>query len=243
MRFAQALPLGLARGLIAADPTAGLSRPHAGGKPRERVLSDAELALVWKASESLDYPFEGVVKMLILTGQRRSEISDGRWSEIDASAKLWRLPSERVKNKRGHEVPLSPQALALFEALPRIGGSPLLFTTNGKTPVSGFSRTKHNLDAAIAELNGAPIPPFVIHDIRRSVASGMAAIGVDLVVIERVLNHVSGSFAGIVSVYQHHKFEPEMRRALERWGAHIERLVAGEPENNVLPLRRRDGEA
>jgi integrase len=230
------------RGIIDRNPCEGLSLPSV-EKPRDRVLNDDELALVWMAAERLDYPFGPIVHLLILTGQRKSEIAEGRWSEVDLDAALWSLPASRVKNKRPHAVPLSPHATAIVHTLPRIDDSDLLFTTTGKTAVSGFSRVKESLDKAIAELNGGePIAPWTYHDLRRSCASGLARIGVDLVVIERTLNHVSGSFAGVVEIYQRHKFETEMRDALERWGRHVERLAAGSAEpNNVLELAKARG--
>ncbi|MBG0797175.1 tyrosine-type recombinase/integrase [Methylocystis sp. L43] len=226
------------RRLIRENPLAGIDKPTK-GKARDRVLSDAELALVWRASDRLGYPFAQIFQLLILTGQRKSEIADAPWSEIDLNARAWRLPAERVKNKRPHIIPLSAQALAVIGEIPRIDESLLVFTTTKTTPASGFSRAKRSLDAAIASENGGePIPPWTIHDIRRSVASGMARCGVDLHVVERTLNHVSGSFGGVVGVYQHHKFEREVRLALDRWGAHVESIVTGRPIRNVVELPR-----
>jgi integrase len=224
----------MSRGLIDRNPCDGIDRP-AQEKSRDRVLDDNELALVWRGAEKIGWPFEQIVKLLILTGARRGEISDGRWGEVDIESKCWSLPPDRVKNKRPHVIPLSPQALATIEKLPRLAGSKAyLFTTTSQTSVSGFSRMKRNLDEAIAELNGGqPLADWTLHDLRRSVASGLAKIGIDLVVIERTLNHVSGSFGGIVSVYQHHQFEPEKRAALERWAEHVERIVEGTTTHNV----------
>ena len=215
----------LARGVIAANPCEGMTRP-AQEKPRDRVPDDSELALIWKASETLGWPFCPIVRLLILTGQRRSEIADGRWAEIDFDAKVWRLASERTKNKREHTIPLSPQALAILNGLPRMAGGDLLFSTTGETSVSGFSRMKRRLDATIAALNGgAQIAAWTIHDIRRGVVSSLASIDVQLPVIERIVNHISGSFGGVAGIYQRHQFEPEKRAALERWANHIERIV------------------
>ncbi len=225
------------RGIIDRNPCEGLSLPSV-EKSRDRVLSDDELALLWKAAEGLGYPFGPIVQLLVLTGQRKSEIAEGLWSEIDLDAALWSLPAARVKNKRPHAVPLSPQATAILRTLPQIESCDLIFSTTGETASSGFSRAKASLDKAITKANGGePIAPWTYHDIRRSVASGLARIGVDLVVIERTLNHISGSFAGIVETYQRHKFEAQMRDALERWARHVERVVAGAPaKGNVVEL-------
>ena len=160
-----------------------------------------------------------------------------RWAEVDLTARVWTLPAARSKNHRAHEVPLSPQALAILEGLPRIEGERgFVFTTNGNTPVSGFSKARARLGAALPDA-----PPFVLHDLRRSCATGMAKLGVDLHVIERCLNHVSGSFGGIVGVYQKHKFEDGMRRAFDAWGAHIER--ARDRRRGGKHRRTRSGEA
>jgi integrase len=127
--------------------------------------------------------------------------------------------------------------MTILETLPRVG-STYVFTTNGATSVSGFSRGKARLDAALKAANdGAAIEPWTLHDIRRSVASGLAGVGVNLPVIERLLNHVSGSFAGIVGVYQRHDFADATRDAMTRWGRHIEALAAGEAASNVVTLR------
>jgi integrase len=227
----------MSRGIIERNPCDGLDRP-AQEKSRDRVLDDRELGLIWRAAESVGWPFSPIMKLLILTGQRKSEICEGRWDEIDLAAKVWSLPPERVKNKRAHSIPLSTQAAEILVSLPRIGASDIMFTTTGETPVSGFSRAKRNLDAAIAALNGGePLSDWTFHDIRRSVASGLARLGVALHVVEKILNHQSGSFAGIVGVYQRHSFAEEMCAALTRWANHIERVVTGSGEVKVIKLK------
>jgi len=221
--------------------------------PRDRVLDDRELRLVWRAADTLGWPFDAIVRLLVLTGQRRGEVVGMAWTELDLEKKLWSLPALRTKNKRAHVLPLSLLAVDILSALPRIeNGGGLVFPagvvrrttrSQGPVPVSGFSVPKRRLDRALAELAKAEgLPPFVqwgFHDLRRSCASGMAKLGVDLHVVERCLNHVSGTFGGIVSVYQKHKFEDGMRRAMDAWSAHVEWLVAGAMENNVLELRAR----
>jgi integrase len=147
-----------------------------------------------------------------------NEIGRMTWQEIDFDRKLWTLPAERAKNGRALTLPLSNQALTILEAQPR-GESDFVFAIDG-TPVANWSRIKQRLD----ELAG--LPPFVIHDLRRSVVTGLARIGVDLPVIERIVNHASGSFRGIVSTYQKYSFEPEMRKALDHWGLYVENLPA-----------------
>jgi integrase len=214
----------LSRGLIERSPCEGIDKPSSETK-RDRVLDDRELALVWRACDVIGFPFGPMTQLLILTGQRRGEVAGMAYSELDLEGALWTLPAERVKNKRQHKVPLSPQALALLSNMPRIVGYPFVFSTTGETAASGFSNAKEHLDRVLATLNPQPLEPWTMHDIRRSLASGMARLGVQLHVIERCLNHVSGSFAGIVAVYQRHEFSGEMRAALDAWAAHIGEIV------------------
>src|SRR5262249_20860379 len=155
---------------------------------RERVHSDAELREIWRAADTEGYPFGPVIQLLLLTGARREEGAGMRWSELAADFSLWTSRAERVKNKPGKEIRWSAPARALWAELPRI--SEFVFTTTGSTPVSGFARAKHRLDGAISP----PLPPWVLHDLRRSLASGMAALGVQMPVVEKILNHVGGSF-------------------------------------------------
>jgi integrase len=206
--------------LIAASPCVGLRPPAGKETPRDRVLSDDELRQVWRAVEKLGPPFGAAVQLLILTGQRRNEVAHMQWGELDVERRLWTLPRERVKNNRRHEVPLSPQAAAIIERAPRISDK-FVFSLNGTEPIKGFGSAKDYVDV----LMPAETAPWVFHDLRRTAASGMARLGVSLAVIEKVLNHVGGSFAGIVGVYQRHEFAQEKREALEKWADHVERLV------------------
>ena len=144
-------------------------------------------------------------------------------------------------------MPLSIPVLAILEDLPRISGAGYVFTTTGKTPVSGFSKAKDALDArmlAILKEDGerAGLPPWRLHDVRRTVASGMARLGINLPTIEKILNHTSGSFGGIVGVYQRHEFSDEKRQALEAWGRFVADLVDGQPASKVVTLHRKQAE-
>jgi len=224
----------VARDIIAASPCAGVKPPTV-ERARDRVLSDDELKLVWQAADKVGYPFGPLVQLLTLTGQRRDEVARLRWEEIDFDKRLWTLPRERTKADRPHEVPLSDGVLDVLQAVPRVAGSPfVLATNNGASPVSGYSSGKHRLDALLP----ADMLPWRLHDLRRTCASGLARLGINLPVIEKVLNHISGSFAGIVGVYQRHNFADEKRQALEAWGRHLDMLITGKPAK-VLSLRRR----
>jgi integrase len=183
---------------------------------------DHELALIWRAADATDYPFGPFTKLLMLTGQRREEIAGMRWSELDPDLTTWTLPRERTKNAEPHQVPIVPWARTILAGLPRMVGSDLVFTTTGRTSISGFSRAKTTLDAAVTKLNGGvPIAPWRIHDLRRTMATGMARLGVQLPVVEKLLNHISGSFAGVAGIYQRHDFADEKRQALEAWAQHL----------------------
>lgn len=226
----------VSRGIIERNPIDGVEKPSK-EKKRERVLDDKELAAVWRAAESVGGPFSDIIRLLILTGQRKGEIVEATWPEVDFEARLLRLAGDRVKNGRAHNVPLSARALAVFEGAPRIAGEAgFVFTTNGKNPVSGFSKWKARLDSEIKKETGAALPEWTIHDLRRSTASGLQRSGIPLEVIERILNHVSGSFAGIVEIYQRHKFENEMRAALDGWARHVDRVLTGDVNANVIEL-------
>ena len=205
------------RGIIAANPAADLPKPGAETK-RDRVLTDEELVKVWRAAEDLGWPFGHAVQLLILTGARREEIGGLKWAEVGVTE--IQLEGERTKNGEPHTIPFSTATTAVLETVPHIGHSEFVFTTNGKTPISGWSRAKRQLDQ-LADIT----TPWRIHDLRRTVATGLQKLGVILQVIEAVLGHVSGSRAGVVGVYQRHSFDAEKAAALEAWGAHVTGLV------------------
>lgn len=223
--------------LVETIPFAALSAP---AKPASRdvILSDAELAIVWRASRKVDYPFGPAFRLLLLTGQRRSEVFGMRWEELDRKAATWTIPADRAKNAQAHSVPLSDLAIAEISALlarpgrdaptawPKHG---LIFTTNNRTPASGFSKAKLRLDTAAAEIAkeaAIGMPEWRLHDLRRTVATGMQKLGVRLEVTEAVLNHISGSKAGVVGIYQRHDFADEKREALDLWAGHVAKLIA-----------------
>jgi len=220
------------RGSLPANPWAATPRPAA-ERARERVLSDAELADLWRISATLPHPWFGFLRLLILTGQRRGEVAALAWAELDLAAAEWRLPAVRAKNHRAHTVPLSPAALAVLAEVPRVAGQSLVFGNARGTPPSGFGRLTDRLEAAMQEAAaeaGRSCPPWTLHDLRRTVATGLQRLGVRLEVTEALLNHVSGSRSGIVGVYQRHGWEPEKRAALEAWAGHVLRCAEAMPQ-------------
>jgi integrase len=218
------------RGAIDVDPTATLP-----GSPqsteRDRVLADGELVALWRALEEEPDPFARAIRLMILTGARRGEVMAMTWAELDKSRTVWTLPAARSKNKLSHQVPLSQQARDL---LPPPAGSYVFSTDGGRTFVQGFGKLKYRLDARLKFAE-----PWRFHDIRRTVVTGMAEIGIQPHIIEAVVNHVSGHKGGIAGVYNKAEYAEPKRIALERWAAHVEAVVSGVKIDNVTPLAPR----
>ena len=206
-------------------------------KARERVLNNAELKALWTVLEGEGLPWGPSVKLLILTGQRRDEVFSADRAEFDLQARLWTIPADRAKNGKAQLVPLSPAAVELLEGVPEIEGSDKLFPSrsNLKNGASGFSKALARMTAAMERELG-PIERFTLHDLRRTLATGLQRLGVRLEVTEAVLNHVAGTRGGLVGVYQRHQFLDEKRHALEAWAAEVERIVTAKDRGNVVAI-------
>jgi integrase len=169
--------------LIGTNPVTGLKAP-APNVQRDRTLDDGEIRAFWLGCDQLGWPFGPLFKLLLLTAQRRDEVAEANWSEVDLAKGLWTLPGKRTKNGKAHVVHLAPAAVEILVRLPRIGSLGLLFTTNGDRPVSGFGRARERLTAKMTEARGnspiedSKVAPFTLHDLRRTAATGMAAIGI-----------------------------------------------------------------
>jgi integrase len=214
----------MSEGLVEANPVIGTNR-HGNDKARERVLTDDEIAHVWEEAGTDSYGT--IVRLLILTGQRREEIGSLKWSEIDFAARMIRLPAERVKNARAHDVPLSEPAIALLRAMRRRLDRDFVFGS-GANGFSGYSISKAVLDKRVAAANGSPLPSWHVHDLRRTCATGMAKIGVQPHIIEEVQNRASGYHKeGAAGIYNRYTYEPEKKAALDRWAEHVMPLVEG----------------
>lgn len=188
---------------------------------RERVLSDDELRLLWRATEDQSYPVRQFIRLLLLTGARRIEVAGMQFSEVAGSD--WTIPAERSKNKRAHKLPLSPAAMAEIASADRY--CRFVLTTTARSSISGFSTIKERVDARMARLANVEIPEWRFHDLRRTVASGMASLGTPPHVIERVLNHVSGEIKGVALTYNRYDYRLEMREALCKWADHLAKIV------------------
>ncbi len=241
------------RGDLERSPLEGFEVPPA-PTSRDRVLRDAELRLAWLAAEKLGYPFGPLYRLLIGTGQRREEVSGLSWKELHRDSTEWHLPAARSKNGIASVIPLSTPVIAELDRIAEVEKWPrrgLVFTTTGETPVSGYSRGKSRLDKqmlkmAREEAEEAKEDPaqveteaWQVHDLRRTLATGMQRLGVRFEVTEAILNHVSGSKSGVAGVYQRHDWREEKRDALDAWAAHVQRIVSGTDKTNVISLAGR----
>ena len=211
------------RDIITTPPTDRLRSPHPEVK-RDRVLSDVELRYLLRALNQEPSLFSPLIRLLLLTGQRRAEVAGMLWTELqdfDSDSALWEIPGHRTKNKHAHLVPLSPTLCRLISALPHVGD--LIFTTTGDTPMSGFGKAKARLDARIDTLrNGddlAPMAPWTLHDLRRTMVTVMnEKLGVSPHVVEAIVNHISGvAKAGVAGVYNRALYLEDRRQALNSW--------------------------
>jgi integrase len=227
---------------------------------RERVLNDDEIGEVWRAAGKAASPYGIIIRLLILTGQRLGEVARMNWNEISDDLATWALPGERTKNGVPHVVPLSAPARDLLRALLPEGdkeakrtlqdwhaSGALVLPGGAGTPFSGWSKAKARLDKGISDARvdaagsrtPSPLVPWTVHDVRRSVATGLQRLGVRLEVTEAVLNHISGSRGGVAGVYQRHDWAAEKRAALDAWAAHVTAVVEGQSaSDNVVVLAR-----
>jgi integrase len=235
----------LEQDLVAVSPCLGV-RPIVDEVERDRVLSDAELRLICAGCDSLGYPFGPLFQVLLLTGQRRGETAAMCWSEVDFDRKVWTIPADKAKSQRLHVVPLPPGVVERLKGMDRKDGVDLIFTTTGKTPVSGFSKAKAELDSLIladlrkqAEEHGddlaivRPLPEWRLHDLRRTMSTNLARLKVPRLHISKILNHADG---GVTAIYDRFAYADEKRQALEVWGRFVDSILTSQSAN-VVPLR------
>jgi integrase len=217
----------MGEGIAEQNPVIGSNKPSE-GPPRDRVLTDNELAAVWRASGDDDYG--AIVRLLVLTGCRREEIGSLRWAEIDSKERLIRLPAERVKNGRAFDMPLTDLAWSILQEQPVTGEHVFGPAATG---FSSWSRSKEGLDKRL----GDKVAPWRLHDVRRTCATRMADIGVMPHVIEAALNHQSGHKRGPAGVYNRSRYERDVHNALALWSDHVRALVVG-GKRKVVALHR-----
>ena len=205
------------RGVLETSPCAGVSAAIR-ERTRDRILDDAELNAVLRVAPQLGFPFGSIVMLLALTGQRRDEVTNLTWEEINEPESIWNIPSSRTKNGKPHIIHLSQPALSVIRQAPRLGA--LAFSVDGEHPFQNFGHAKARLDAA------ADVHDWVLHDLRRTVVSGMARLGVPPHIADKILNHQTGTISGVAAVYQRHEFLAERRDALDRWGNHVRLLLS-----------------
>jgi integrase len=234
--------------IIKASPSVGVFVPPA-SKARERVLTESEIIWFWKTTDELTEPFGAMFKLLLLTGCRLREIAKMRRADLSEDGETLTVPGARTKNRRPHVVPLAPLARDILTNIKQTSAE-YVFSTTGRTPVAGFSNIKERLDelmteeAAKDDVTWSPDEtPFVIHDLRRTVATMMQespprGLGIAPHIVEAILNHVSGHKAGVAGVYNKAAYLPEKRAALERWARFIDGLISGRKANVAL-LRQR----
>jgi integrase len=222
------------RGTVPSNPFAELPLPSAVNK-RDRVLSDEEAAAIWRAACEAPYPFGTIVRLLMLTGQRREEVAGMTWAELSEDLATWTIPATRTKNGTSHLVPLSQPASKILQVLRSDGPGDiqgahqraklaLVFPGERGTPFSGWSKAKSALDTA------SGVSGWWLHDLRRTLATGLQRLGVRLEATEAVLNHLSGSRAGVVGIYQRHDWAVEKRAALDAWSEHLLTAVEGQAD-------------
>ncbi|WP_425050756.1 tyrosine-type recombinase/integrase [Psychromarinibacter sp. S121] len=227
------------RDVIVASPAVGV-KPAAKETSRDRVLSDAEVRWFWRACEVEGQPWGTLGKVLLLTGQRLSEVAG--MSDAEITGETWHLAATRTKNGRAHDVPLSEAVRGVLAGMERMDGTAGLYhTSTGATPLSGFHKGRGHLAERMVEIAreevGEPvdIPHWTFHDLRRTAATGMARLGIPVRVTEAVLNHISGTGGGIVGVYQRHDYADEKRNALEAWARFAAETIEGQ-ESNVVRI-------
>jgi integrase len=190
---------------------------------RERVLTDDEIRALWPAFSRLGYPFGSVLQMALVCGQRRGEIAGMRWSEIGSNG--WSLPSARAKTKVGHLVPLSSLAREILDAVPHNGDDLVFVGRRAGKPLQGWSKAKARADRYCPDVHG-----WRIHDLRRAMATHMRGLGVDRLVVSKLLNHAE---AGMTKVYDRYSADPEKAAAMERWATRLREIIAGKDETVI----------
>jgi integrase len=247
---------------LETSPAKGLVAPVK-EEARDRALTNDEIRWFWSATDEIGWPFGPIARLLLLTAQRRDEVSKMSWSEIDLKKGVWTIPAARAKNSRAHEVHLSAGALAVLKSLPEPHRG-LVFSVTGEDAVSGFSRAKDRIDAAMIRLRRrelsqpesddelrrhleipkrkalpVEIPHWTLHDLRRTAVTKMAEdLKIAPHIVDKILNHASGTIRGVAAIYNRAQYLDERKAALEAWNNWILALTNPKKKTNVVGLRR-----
>jgi integrase len=216
----------MGEGLCDINPVIGTNDPEAGTTPRQCVLEDEAIKAIWDAC--LDDGFGKIVKLLLLTGCRRDEIGALRWDEVNLKTGMLIIHEGRVKNRHALRLPLPAAALDILGTIPRRDG-PCVFGNPGHG-FTGWSAAKTKLDARLADVL---LPDWRIHDLRRSMRTGLGRLGIPPHIAELAINHVK---KGVLADYDHYSYEPEIAKALVQWAEHVIAVVEGR-KSKVVPLR------
>ncbi len=220
------MPFGIGRAvgqdLIEVDPSSGVQKPLKNVPSRDRFLDNDEIVSFWAACEALGWPWGKVCQLMLLTGQRESEVGGMRWQELDPDKRTWSIPAKRTKNGKAHDVALSDLAFSIIDkGVPRFeapAGKDFLFSMRGHAAVTSFDHAKLKLNERMALKL-----PWRLHDLRRTCTTGLARLGIPPHVADKVLNHQSGVIKGVAAVYNRFQYLDERRAALQAWGGCIGR--------------------
>jgi integrase len=231
---------GVMRELVESNPCNLIKPSDFVGEmaPRQRVLTDSEIALIWQATKGevhngieSTYPAGPFARFLLLTAVRRNEVGRMTWSEVDLDNALWVIPAHRTKSNTLHEVPLSGMAVDLLRSLPRFAGNFIFSTTGGRVPIRAFGRFKDTIDERVTQLVPSGLPNWRLHDLRRTARTNLASLGVSPFIAELILGHTQ---TGVHAVYDVHRYQPQKREALELWASKLRTIVEPPPANVVV---------
>jgi integrase len=201
---------------------------------RQRVLTDGEIVAVWRATKKLGYPYQHLFQLLLLTGQRRTEVGEAHWSEFDFEARVWVIPEERFKSGSAHRVPLTDDAIAILNDCPRFAGGDYVFTSrNGSTFANDIDGALTKLGKIILADGGQPLPRWTVHDLRRTMRTRLSSLRIPSEIAEMCIGHAK---KGLARIYDQHAYETEMREAMNAWAGLLRSIVSPTP-SNVIAIR------
>lgn len=240
----------VAQDFLNESPMKGKTKPYSDDELGDEsddddFLPDDQIKTFWDGCDKLESLFTPMFQFLLVTGQRRTEVASMEWREVDFESRYFTISAERSKNGKAHKVYLCDLAIAILKSVPCVEGCKFIFSTTGDTPMSGFSKAKDRFDKLnpefIARRESLGLPEWHIHTLRKTFISGLAALEISETVSERCINHSKGSSkknSKLRKIYDKHDYAPQMKRAWEAWGAHVERLLAGNVAVNVVALRQ-----